>query len=369
MSTNTSTITLNFFPTHDPITWSCWIEDAFTESFYNDWNDYDAGSKTFTITPPDAPRCLKVTYEAYLGGLNSYTNSYDGGTNCCIVPPLTNASALAGLPATPALIQQMKDACREIVPSFVDHTKAVNGSFDTWFGANTTATEFPRLAFTNLEGVASNFFDSTTNLLSAADFNQMQTLLAKLQWTAVDAWHAEMQEQFISDSLIELWGDYGAVVTTAKLAFASGQYYSWNLPVAYTNLICIVGAVAQAGGEAPCFQIAAYASRQRSLVTNVWSGALFEASVYAFPGPPRDAGWTVSIFDSNGQLSGQVPQCIPNQTMTGSNGWSVTTNWWGANDPIANSPPNFPVNPPTTDTEQGFVALIRAVLKWDFKYK
>ncbi len=127
--------------------------------------------------------------------------------------------------------------------------------------------------------------------------------------------------------------------------------------------------MAQVGGEAPCFQIAAYNSRQRSLVTNVWAGAQFAASVYAFPTPPGDEGWAVSIFDDNGQLSGQVPQLIVNQAMSGSNGWAVTANWWGASEPLANAPPRFPASQPDNGTEQGFIAPIRALLKWDFKYK
>ncbi len=211
LSPSNTTITLNFFPKDDPNTWGFWLEDAFTETLYEDWTAYDNVSKTFTIPAPDAPRCLKVTYEACLGGLTSFTNTYEGSTNICIVPPLTNTSALAGIPATPEFVQQMKDVLAVIVPQFVDHTQAPADSFNAWFEANTNATDFPVLTTTNLGGVASNFCDSTTNLLSAADFAQVHSVLTNLQWTAADAWHAEMQVQIICDGLVQFW------VTMARL--------------------------------------------------------------------------------------------------------------------------------------------------------
>lgn len=190
-STNT-TITLNFFPKVDPNTWGFWLEDAFTETLYEDWEAYDNVSKTFSISPPAAPRCLKVTYEAFLGGLSSSSNTYQGGTNFCIVPPLTNASSLAGVPATSEFVQQMKDACQTLVPLYVDSAKAVDGTFNSWFANPTNACiGFPRLTESNLVGVAPGYFESTTNMVTGQEFVQLHAVVTNLKWAAgYSSWYS-----------------------------------------------------------------------------------------------------------------------------------------------------------------------------------
>ncbi len=183
LSPTNTTITLNFFPKDDPNTWGFWLEDAFTDTLYEDWTAYDNVSKKFTIPPPDAQRCLKVTYEAYLGGLASFTNLYEGSTNFCVVPPLTNASALAGIPATPEFVQQMKDALYRLFPRYVDHTLAAEGNFNNWLATHPTAADLPMLAATNLAGVTPNYcWDCTTNMLSGQDFVELHTASTNLQW-------------------------------------------------------------------------------------------------------------------------------------------------------------------------------------------
>ena len=113
--------TLNFFPAWNPNEYCFDIEDAFTATGYYDWTDYAVGSKTFTIPSSDAPRCLKVDYEAYLGDLDSFTTNYDGDSGDFTVEALED-NTLAGISLDPGLIGRMQEMCGILLHYFVDHT-------------------------------------------------------------------------------------------------------------------------------------------------------------------------------------------------------------------------------------------------------
>jgi pimeloyl-ACP methyl ester carboxylesterase len=91
-------ITLNFVPVYNPNTWGCRMEDAFTESVYEEWTAYEEVSHTFTIPPDDAARCLQVFYSAYVGGLDDSFVYYDGDEEPSAVVPALTPNSLAGIP-------------------------------------------------------------------------------------------------------------------------------------------------------------------------------------------------------------------------------------------------------------------------------
>ncbi|TAN39112.1 MAG: hypothetical protein EPN23_00605 [Verrucomicrobia bacterium] len=123
--------TLNFFPTWNPNEYGLDLEDAFTKAGYYDWTDYDESSGTFTIPASDAPRCLKVDYQAYLGGLDSFMTNYDGSSAGFTVPALDDADAniLAGVPVDANLIGRLQRACEGLLSYYADHEKAGGGAF------------------------------------------------------------------------------------------------------------------------------------------------------------------------------------------------------------------------------------------------
>ena len=91
-------ITLNFVPEQNPSTAGWRMEDAFTGTAYDGWKSYDAGSRTFTISPVDAPRCLQVFYKAYIGGLDDSFVYYDDDDEPSAVVPAMTPDTLAGIP-------------------------------------------------------------------------------------------------------------------------------------------------------------------------------------------------------------------------------------------------------------------------------
>ena len=110
-TTDTGTITLNFFPTRTNLN----VVDAWiTNSVFNDYTFTSAGNaKTIRINDANAaPSQLIVSYTAYLGCDKMFTNSDNG-----YVPAL-GKDTLAGVPINEAFLNIIRQKLEAIVPLF-----------------------------------------------------------------------------------------------------------------------------------------------------------------------------------------------------------------------------------------------------------
>ena len=131
-TTDTGTITLNFFPTRTNLN----VVDAWiTNSVFNDYTFTSAGNaKTIRINDANAaPSQLIVSYTAYLGCDKMFTNSDNG-----YVPAL-GKDTLAGVPINEAFLNIIRQKLEEIIPLYQNTVGGTCGG-PSWVLSNILAT-------------------------------------------------------------------------------------------------------------------------------------------------------------------------------------------------------------------------------------
>ena len=145
-TSDTGTITLDFFPTSKPPkVFDAWANTPYTDLAYNPTNN------TITLNDPtNAPSQLIISNEVYLGCEKVFTNSYGG-----IVPKLDDVN-LAGVQITPTQLDQIRTALAGILSKYKDTTSA---TCTNWTKANIIKQADPAHTQTDWTPIVSNLLE------------------------------------------------------------------------------------------------------------------------------------------------------------------------------------------------------------------
>jgi len=157
-TTDTGTITLNFFPTRTNLN----IVDAWiTNSVFNDFT-FDPPNKKITINDANAaPSQLIVNYTAYLGCDKMFTNSDNG-----YVPAL-GKDTLAGVPIDEAFVTQIRTAAK--------------GVFDKYRNIHTNGcVAWTKVDILNRVLSSNEWSTITGHLVTQNHFTELQNVLTEL---------------------------------------------------------------------------------------------------------------------------------------------------------------------------------------------